>query len=203
MARFKHLSEKAVDINPFVLFEKWFSERINSGVLYPGAFSLATASPHGEVSVRTVLLKKISNTGFIFFTNYSSKKGKQLEANPVAALLFFWPEMGRQIRVEGVVKKISAEDSFKYFSSRPRESRVGAWASNQSNPITGRDHLEERFSEFKIKFRGKDVPLPPSWGGYRIIPSSFEFWQEGKHRLHDRILYSCSDDGWKISRLSP
>lgn len=203
MARFKHLSEKSVDNDPFILFEKWYRERISSAVLYPEAFSLATASPSGEVSVRTVLLKNFGNDGFVFFTNYSSKKGRQLESNPVAAMLFYWPEKGRQVRVEGVVKKISAEDSFKYFSSRTRENRIGAWASNQSNSIPGRDYLEKRFSEFKTKFRGKDVPLPPSWGGYRIIPSSFEFWQEGKHRLHDRLLYSFSTNGWKISRLSP
>ena len=203
MARFKQLSEKSVDIDPLVMFEKWFRERINSGILYPEAFSLATASPSGEVSVRTVLLKDFGNDGFVFFTNYSSKKGRQLEANPMVAMLFYWPEKGRQIRVEGVVNKVSAEDSFRYFSSRPRKSRIGAWASNQSSPIPGRDYLEKRFSEFKMKFRGIDVPLPPSWGGYRVTPSSFEFWQEGRHRLHDRILYSSSADSWNISRLSP
>jgi pyridoxamine 5'-phosphate oxidase len=118
-------------------------------------------------------------------------------------MLFYWPEKRRQVRVEGAVKKISAEDSLKYFSSRPRENRIGAWASNQSSPVPERDYIEKRFSEFKMKFRGKYVPLPPPWGGYRIIPSSFEFWQEGRYRLHDRILYSFSADSWKISRLSP
>jgi pyridoxamine 5'-phosphate oxidase len=203
MAGYKHLSEKSVDPDPFLQFEKWYGERTSQDVLYPNAFSLATASSEGDVSVRIVLLKDFTNAGFVFFTNYSSKKGNQLTENRKAAMLFFWPEKGRQIRIEGAVEKISAEESYDYFATRPRESRIGAWASEQSSAIPGKEFLDDRFNDFKEKFKGKNIPLPLNWGGFRLIPSWFEFWQEGKYRLHDRIIYSMSDTGWIIKRLAP
>jgi pyridoxamine 5'-phosphate oxidase len=203
MAGNKQLSENSVDRDPFLQFEKWYNERLDSHIKYPNAFSLATTSLNGDVSVRTVLLKGFTNAGFIFFTNYSSKKGKQLSENPKTAMLFYWPEKGRQIRIEGIVKKISTQESNGYFSSRPREIRIGAWASEQSSPVPGKEYIDSRFEDFKEKFKGKKIPLPPFWGGFRIVPSCFEFWQEGKHRLHDRITYSQSDRSWIIKRLAP
>ena len=199
----KHLSERSVEPDPFLQFEKWFGERQASGIENPDAFSLATAFPDGTVSVRTVLLKEHDHEGFVFFTNYFSKKGKQLAANRNVAMLFYWPEKNRQVRIEGIAEKISREESFRYFSSRPRESQVGSWASEQSSTIPDKDFLLRRFKELREKFSGKSVPLPPHWGGFRIIPSWFEFWQEGRYRLHDRITYSASDDGWIIGRMSP
>jgi pyridoxamine 5'-phosphate oxidase len=203
MAGYKHLSEKSVDPDPFLQFEKWYSERLGSCIENPNAFSLATSSKDGSVSVRTVLLKEYDHEGFVFFTNYLSKKGKQLSENPKTAMLFYWPEKGRQIRIEGIAERISLEESGRYFSSRPRESRIGAWASEQSSPIPGKEYIDRRFAEFKDKFKGKNIPLPPYWGGFRIVPSWFEFWQEGKHRLHDRITYNMSGTGWIIKRLAP
>jgi pyridoxamine 5'-phosphate oxidase len=203
MVRYKSLSKKSVEKDPFVQFEKWYSERLVSGISKPNAFSLATSTSKGDVSSRTVLLKEYSRAGFVFFTNYSSKKGKQMSENKKTAMLFYWPEKGRQVRVEGTVEKISPEESLIYFSSRPRESRIGAWASEQSSTITDREYLDKRFSGFIEKFKGKAVPLPPHWGGFRIIPSWFEFWQEGRHRLHDRITYQSPGRGWIISRLAP
>jgi pyridoxamine 5'-phosphate oxidase len=203
MRPYKHLSEKSVNPDPFLQFDKWFREHLTSGIDNPNAFSLATASRGGDVSVRTVLLKEYTGEGFVFFTNYLSKKGKQLASNNRVAMLFYWPEKGRQVRIEGIAGKISAGESYKYFSSRPRESRTSAWASEQSSPIPDKDFLLRRFKEFRDKFSGKSIPLPPQWGGFRIIPAWFEFWQDGRHRLHDRITYTASDDGWIIGRLSP
>ncbi len=199
----KHLSEKSVNRDPFLQFGKWYSERESEDVVYPNAFSLATASRNGDVSVRTVLLKDFTNAGFVFFTNYLGRKGWQIAQNNKAAMLFYWPEPGRQIRIEGIVEKISAAESGVYFSSRPRESRIGAWASEQSSVIPGKDYLISRFDEFDEKFKGKKIPLPPSWGGYMVIPTWFEFWQEGKYRLHDRIAYTLSEKSWIIRRLAP
>jgi pyridoxamine 5'-phosphate oxidase len=199
----KHLSERSVDRDPFLQFGKWYSERESEDVAFPNAFSLATATLNGDVSVRTVLLKDFTNAGFVFFTNYSGRKGRQLAENGKAAMLFYWPDPGRQVRIEGSVEKISEAESLEYFSRRPRESRIGAWASDQSSVIPGREYLDNRFDEFEEKFSGKNIPLPPHWGGFRIVPAWFEFWQEGKHRLHDRITYSLTDKGWVIKRLAP
>ena len=199
----KHLSEKSVDNDPFLQFEKWFSVRLDTRIKNPNAFSLATSSLDGSVTVRTVLLKEYDNRGFVFFTNYLSKKGKQLSENPRAAMLFYWPEKGRQIRIEGKAKKIPPQQSSMYFSSRPRESRIGAWVSEQSAPIPGKEYLVAKFEDLRDKYKGKNIPLPPFWGGYRIVPYLFEFWQEGKNRLHDRIIYIRSESGWTIKRLAP
>lgn len=202
MARTKNLSEDSVDKDPFIQFDRWYKERILL-VTYPDSVSLATSSADGTVSVRTVLLKGYDSIGFVFFTNYKSKKGRQLNENPNAAMLFYWPETGRQIRIEGRVEKISEEESTQYFNSRPRESRIGAWASSQSSVIPGKSHLDEQVKRFSSEFRGKPIPKPPHWGGFRIIPELFEFWQEGKFRLHDRLVYTRGKTGWIIQRLAP
>lgn len=189
--------------DPFAQFDLWYSERLASGVSYPDSFSLGTAGSAGAVSVRTVLLKEYGPEGFVFFTNYESRKGSQLSQNPFAAMLFYWPESERQVRIEGRTSRVSEDDSIAYFRSRPRESQIGAWASNQSRVIPGRSFLEKRFSEYEEKFRGKDIPKPPFWGGYRITPSWFEFWQEGKHRLHQRTVYRLEKGIWITEILAP
>ena len=203
MVEFKALSEQSLEKDPFIQFDNWFRKRMSSEIIYPDAFSLGTASADGRVSVRTVLLKGHDDKGFIFYTSYTSHKGKQLGQNPSAAMLFYWPELSRQIRIEGSVEKISEAESKAYFASRPRESRIGAWASDQGKQIPDREYLEKRFTEFSKKFSGKPVPKPQYWGGYRIVPTRFEFWNEGKHRLHDRIVYTLSGEKWKMARLSP
>lgn len=189
--------------DPFVQFDAWYRERPAAGVSYPDAFSLGTADTAGSVSVRTVLLKEYSPEGFVFFTNYESKKGGQLSQNPLTAMLFYWPESSRQVRVEGRAVKIPEKESMDYFRSRPRESQISAWASSQSKVIPGRSFIENRFSEYEEKFRGKDIPKPPYWGGYRIIPSWFEFWQEGEHRLHHRTIFRLEKGKWITEILAP
>ena len=203
MSKRAGFSEKNAEKDPFVQFERWFGERMATQVKYPEAFTLATASGKGDISARTVLLKSFSNDGFVFFTNYESRKGQQINASGRAAMLFYWPESERQVRIEGSVVEISVEDSYAYFSTRPRISRIGAWASRQSSEIPSRKYLEEEVAAMSAKFRGSKIPLPPHWGGYRIIPDRFEFWQEGEYRLHDRICYSLVKSSWKMSRLSP
>jgi len=203
MARYKELTEGSVEKDPFLQFEKWYIERLNSGLVNPDAFTLATSSRHGDVSARTVLLKDYDREGFVFFTNFLSKKGIQLTGNNRAAMLFYWPETGRQVRIEGRVQRVSSAESEKYFASRPRQSRISSWASEQSSPIAGKEQLLARYEEFSRKFKGQNVPLPPHWGGFRLVPLWFEFWQEGPHRLHDRISFNPSPDGWKITRLAP
>jgi pyridoxamine 5'-phosphate oxidase len=203
MAGNKQLSETTVEKDPFLQFELWYSARLKSVKVNPDAFSLATSTRHGDVSLRTVLLKEYTREGFVFFTNYRSRKGEQLISNNRAAMLFYWPESARQVRVEGRVHKLTSEESNRYFSSRPRESRIGAWASEQSCTIPGKKYLTGRFAEYRGMFRGQNVPMPPHWGGFRIVPLYFEFWQEGKYRLHDRIVYTPGPAGWDISRLAP
>ncbi|MCU0376740.1 MAG: pyridoxamine 5'-phosphate oxidase [Bacteroidales bacterium] len=189
--------------DPFVQFEAWYSERLASGVSYPEAFSLGTADSGGTVSVRTVLLKEYNAGGFVFFTNYESRKGHQLSQNTKAAMLFYWSESARQIRIEGHVSGIPENESINYFRSRPRESQISAWASSQSKVIPGRSFLEKRYSDYEEKFRGKEIPKPPYWGGYRIIPSWFEFWQEGEHRLHHRTIFRLEKGKWITEILAP
>jgi pyridoxamine 5'-phosphate oxidase len=199
----KGLSEKAIDLNPFIQFDIWFKERLTSGIAMPDSVSLGTASADGRVSVRTVLLKDYSDNGFVFFTNYNSKKGSQLSSNHRAALLFYWPESGRQIRIEGVADKISEEESESYFKTRPRESQLSAWASEQSSVIPDRQHLEKRYDSYQNKFNNKLVDKPQHWGGYRLVPDWLEFWYEGDFRLHDRLTYTKRKDIWVIERLAP
>ena len=198
-----NLSENSVDLNPFVQFDIWYKEHLSSGIAIPESVSLATAAADGQVSVRSVLLRDYGENGFTFFTNYKSKKGVQLSSNNKAALLFYWPESGRQVRIEGTTEKVSRKDSESYFKTRPRESQLSAWASEQSSVVPDRSHLEERYNYYKDKFSGRSVDKPPKWGGFSIVPKWIEFWQEREHRLHDRISYTLTSGGWKIERLAP
>ena len=197
------LSEETVQKNPFNQFEEWFKEVLKVGLIEPNAMMLATADDNAKPSVRVVLLKGLSKKGFTFFTNYTSRKGKNLTENSSASLLFFWAELERQVRVEGEIKKISKVESQKYFNTRPIESRLAAWASEQSKTIPGRDYLDAKFEIFKREFKGKQIPLPPDWGGFRLVPEYFEFWQGRESRLHDRICYKKVTKNWKIFRLAP
>jgi pyridoxamine 5'-phosphate oxidase len=197
------LSENTVDPDPFIQFGAWYKERLASVKLYPDAISLATSSKDGHVSVRTVLLKDYNDAGFIFFTNYKSKKGSHLIENSFAAMLFYWPESGRQIRIEGHVEKVSRKESESYFRTRPRVSQIGAWASEQSSVIPDRKYLEIRVELFSNKYSNKKVGLPPHWGGFILVPVLLEFWQEGEYRLHDRIQYTRKENSWLIERLAP
>ena len=199
----KAFSEKTVDPNPFVQFKTWYSEHLTSGIAIPESVTLATASADGCISARTVLLKVYNNTGFVFFTNYKSRKGSQLLSNPRAALLFYWPESGRQVRIEGATEKVSDKDSESYFKTRPRESQISAWASEQSSVIPNRQHIENHYDFYKNKYSEKPVDRPQHWGGFRLIPEWFEFWQEGDFRLHDRLTYTKREDLWVIERLAP
>ena len=198
----KGLNEKDISKNPFEQFSLWFKEAFELKLLSADAMTLATASPGGKPSARIVLLKSFDENGFVFYTNYNSRKAEELERNPNAALLFFWEELRRQIRIEGKAEKISHEESEKYFRTRPYESRLSAWASGQSSVIPGRETLEKKFQEYKKQF-GEDVPLPEFWGGYRLIPDSVEFWQGRENRLHDRIRFTKTGKEWKIERLAP
>jgi pyridoxamine 5'-phosphate oxidase len=199
----KTFSEKTIAPDPFIQFKKWYDEHLSFNIAIPDSVSLATSTREGRVSVRTVLLKDYSKKGFVFYTNYKSRKGKQLLLNPQAALLFYWPESARQIRIEGTTELLSAEDSESYFKTRPRESQLSSWASEQSSLIPDREHLENRFQLYKNIYSEKAVTRPENWGGFRLIPDWFEFWQEGNFRLHDRLTYSKRKDLWIIERLAP
>lgn len=195
------LIESKINSNPFKQFEIWFEDVLNYNIYEPNAMILATAYEN-KPSARVVLLKGFDETGFKFYTNYNSRKGKQLSLNPNAALLFYWMELERQVRIEGKIEKLSREESLIYFNSRPLESRLGALASNQSEVIPDRSYLEKKYSEVKEKY-GDNPPMPENWGGYKLIPELFEFWQGRPNRLHDRIVYEKISEGWKIYRLSP
>ena len=198
------LEESELDENPYKQFEKWYEEAGKDGIPSPNAMSLATASSAGIPTIRTVLLKLFDEEGFVFFTNYGSTKAKQIEENPNAALLFPWINQGRQVIITGSVERVSTAESLSYFISRPRGSQLGAWASSQSQVINSRVVLEKTFSQIMDKFKNREVPLPDFWGGYRVRPNMFEFWQGRKNRLHDRFQYRVSDEGgWSIQRLMP
>ena len=199
----QELSEASVAADPFVQFSNWLEEYFNSGPLEPSAFVLSTISSDGGPSSRVVLLKGLDPRGFVFFTNYESKKARDLSNDPRAALHFFWPELERQINVAGVAEKVSREESETYFKSRPIESKLGAWASKQSEMLATRKELEERLREVRTRFNSEDIPCPPFWGGYRVVPTRFEFWQGRPSRLHDRICYEPDNDSWKVFRLYP
>ena len=203
MTRNTTFSEKTVDPNPFIQFRVWYNEHLNYEIDIPEAVTLATSSADGKVSARTVLLKDYNDKGFFFFTNYKSNKGLQLSSNPGAALLFYWPESVKQVRVEGITEKVSEEESESYFKTRPRESQLSTWASLQSSLIPDRQYLDDRYNYFKTKYSGIPIERPPYWGGFRLIPVWFEFWQEGEFRLHDRITYTKGKDKWVIERLAP
>ena len=191
--------------NPIEQFNLWFQQALEADLVEPNAMTLATATPEGKPTARIVLLKGVSDRGFVFYTNYESQKGQQLTANPYAALVFLWDKLERQIRIEGRVEKLSSAESAAYFHSRPKASQLGAWTSDQSRVIPNRAVLEQKQAALQEQYSGDaEVPLPPHWGGFCVIPDRLEFWQGRPSRLHDRLVYDLQNDGsWKIERLSP
>jgi len=189
--------------NPVARFQEWFREAEQAGVEVPEAMALATADADGAPSARMVLLKGADEDGFVFYSGYVSRKAGELEQNPRAALLFYWRPLGKQIRVEGRVERVSEAESTAYFATRPRGSQLAAWASRQSRPLSSREELETRYVELEREYEGRDVPLPPHWGGYRLRPETIEFWEHRENRLHDRIRYTRAREGWKVERLAP
>lgn len=198
----RSLNKKEVDKNAITQFKKWFDEAIHAEVLEPTAVNLATVSSEGKPSARIVLLKGVDDDSFVFYTNYESQKGIELAENPFAALTFFWPELERQVRINGNVEKVSKEASEKYFHSRPRKSQLGAWASKQSSVVKKREIIADFLQKYITEFT-HEVPKPPFWGGYRLIPNTIEFWQGRPSRLHDRIRCTKEGDDWIIERLAP
>ncbi len=197
------IPEAAADWDPIDLFGQWFKAARDSGLFLPESMALATASSEGVPSVRMVLLKAVDERGFVFYTNYESRKGSELESNPRAALCFHWAVLERQVRIEGRVERVSGQESKAYFDTRPRGSRIGAWASRQSEPLPSREALEERVRRFEREHAGDDVPLPPFWGGYLLRPERIEFWQGKADRLHERLVFHRAGEAWKTVRLYP
>ncbi len=197
------LDEKTINRDPIKQFQEWLNDAIAAQLPLPEAMTLATATPDGKPSARMVLLKQVDEDGFVFFTNYNSAKAAQLDANPYAALVFYWSRLDRQVRVEGAVIRTSAQESRDYFRTRPRESQIGAWASAQSEVISGREALEQRAQELEALYCDREIDCPEFWGGYRLKPERIEFWKSRVGRLHDRILYVRDADGWSITRLAP
>jgi pyridoxamine 5'-phosphate oxidase len=189
--------------DPLQQFEHWFAEAKRAGVEVPEAMTLATANAQGAPSARMVLLKAAGEDGFVFYTGYGSRKADELEGNPRAALVFYWRPLGRQVRVEGSVERVSATESATYFATRPRASQLAAWASQQSRPLESREELERRYDELEREYEGREVPLPPQWGGYRLSPEAIEFWEHRENRLHDRFRYTRAREGWHAQRLAP
>lgn len=197
------LLEQTAATSPFVQFQHWFNDAINANIIEPNGMTIATATATGHVSARIVLLKSFDEQGFVFFTNHLSHKGQDMANNPQVALLFWWAELNRQIRIEGQVQHVSTVESDAYFATRPTGSQLGAWASPQSQVIASRQELEQQLADKAATFN-ESIPRPPHWGGYRVIPHTFEFWQGRLNRLHDRLRYSRSQDGfWHIERLAP
>jgi pyridoxamine 5'-phosphate oxidase len=197
------LNESDMLANPIEQFKVWLQQAVEAAMLEPTAMTLATADQAGKPSARTVLLKGVDEGGFVFYTNFESRKARDLAANPQAALLFFWDRLERQVRIEGKISKVSREQSEAYFKSRPYGSQLGAWVSKQSEVIASRKVLEEKMRELEDKFSERNVPLPEFWGGYVLAPETIEFWQGRPSRLHDRLRYLKIAEGWKIERLSP
>jgi pyridoxamine 5'-phosphate oxidase len=197
------LAEADVAPDPVVQFRAWFRDALAADLHEPNAMILATATAGGKPSARTVLLKGYDERGFVFYTNYDGRKAKEIETNPTCAILFYWGELERQVRIEGRASRLSGEESDAYFAGRPRGSRLGAWASEQSRPVQDRSILEERVRALEAEYEGREIPRPPFWGGYRVEPDTIEFWQGRESRLHDRLVYHRSGRGWKIVRLQP
>lgn len=197
------LAKKDVDNNPIIQFKTWLTEASQAKVLEPIATCISTVSKYGQPSSRIVYIRDIQENGLVFFTNYKSKKGTDLEVNPKASMNFFWPELERQIRIEGIIERVDTKVSDTYFNDRPKSSQIGAWASHQSDKLQSRKQLEDRVNELTKKYENIDVPRPENWGGYILVPHYFEFWQGRKSRLHDRISFSKDEDDWKIARLNP
>lgn len=189
--------------NPIALFQEWLADAKASSMREPTAMTLATATPDGKPSARIVLLKAVDNNGFVFYTNSLSRKGRELMHNERASLLFYWMELQKQVRVEGAVEQVPDAQSDKYFAERPYESQIGAWASQQSEVMYNREALLDRMNRYRMQFSGKDVPRPPHWGGFRVVPSRIEFWLEEKHRIHQRRLFTRSEEGWQMELLYP
>ena len=200
---FPTLNEVEVDSNPFKQLERWFKQAEADVPILPNAMTLSTATRDGVPSARVVLLKDFDERGFVFYTNYLSQKGKELDANPLASLSFYWAEPARQVRITGRATRTSRSESEAYFHTRPIDSQLGAWASNQSEVIGSREVLEQRMEELLKEYEGKRIPLPPYWGGYRVAPFVFEFWQSRASRLHDRLRYRLVNGKWVIERLAP
>lgn len=200
----KPLRRKDLDPDPYAQFDRWFNEALNVEAMDANAMSLATVSPDGQPSMRTVLLKYYDQTGFVFYTNLGSRKSDEIDTNPKVALLFYWHELHRQVKITGTARRISTTESIRYFARRPRDSQIGAWVSKQSSLISSRSLLENEFAKMKEKFAGGEVPLPSFWGGYRVAPDSIEFWQGRESRLHDRFMYRLTGTtDWDIGRLAP
>ncbi len=197
------LDERRCPGNPLALFRRWFKAAVSAKLLEPNSMVLVTSTRRGIPSGRYVLLKGVESEGFTFFTNYRSRKGKELSKNRNASLLFFWPELERQVRIEGRVENVSTKESDRYFSLRPRSAQLSAWASDQSSTVSSRAELETRVIKMTRRFKGQTIPRPPHWGGYRLSPEKIEFWQGRANRLHDRILYVRRGRRWTLSRLAP
>jgi pyridoxamine 5'-phosphate oxidase len=197
------LDEKTIDRDPIKQFQTWFNDAFEAKLPLPEAMTLATATSDGKPSARMVLLKHVDHDGFVFYTNYNSAKAEQLDANPHAALVFYWAKLDRQVRIEGSISRTSREESLVYFATRPRESQIGAWASEQSEEIESRAVLEQRAEELEQQYRDREIECPEDWGGYRLKPERIEFWKSRVGRLHDRILYQREGDSWTITRLAP
>ncbi len=201
---FGGLSETEVDPNPFVQFQQWFDQALQAQITEPNAMTLATVTANGQPRARMVLLKKFDRSGFVFYTNYNGHKGQELADNPQAALVFWWAELERQVRIEGRVEKVREQESDEYFHSRPKNSRLGAWASNQSQVVENREVLAAQLQQLEAKYENQEIPRPPHWGGFRVIPTVIEFWQGRPSRLHDRLQYQrVNGEQWLIQRLSP
>jgi pyridoxamine 5'-phosphate oxidase len=197
------LTEEEAGGDPIALFGRWFAEARKAGLYLPESMALATATPAGEPSVRLVLLKAFDERGFVLYTNYESRKGREIAQNPRAALAVHWPVLQRQVCIEGPVEKTSEEESRAYFATRQAGSRIGAWASAQSSRLESREELERRFKDYRAKYGGEDIPLPPFWGGYRVVPEAMEFWQGRANRLHDRLRFTRRSGEWAVDRLYP
>jgi len=197
------LELESLPSDPLSLFRRWFELAEAIGIRLPNAIALATADADGRPSIRHVLLRGVGDDGFVFYTNHGSRKGRELAENPRAACSIYWRELDRQVNVVGDVERVSDEASDAYFATRPREARLGAWASQQSTELASRDELMERFAEFDARYPSEEVPRPPFWGGYLLRPLAIEFWQGRQHRLHDRFRYERAPDGWRLQRLAP